>query len=60
VIGSYTSTLADLAAVTRLAAGGCLDLSASVSHVVPLDEAARAFELLETRPPQMARVVVTP
>ena len=60
VLGSYTSTLADLAAVTRLASSGCLDLSASVSHVVPLDEAARAFELLEARPPGLARVVVRP
>jgi D-arabinose 1-dehydrogenase-like Zn-dependent alcohol dehydrogenase len=60
VLGSYTSTLVDLAAVTRLAAGGCLDLSASVSHVVPLEEAARAFQLLETRPAGLSRVVVTP
>jgi threonine dehydrogenase-like Zn-dependent dehydrogenase len=60
VLGSYTSTLADLAAVARLASSGCLDLSASVSHVVPLEEGARAFELLEARPPGLARVVVTP
>jgi D-arabinose 1-dehydrogenase-like Zn-dependent alcohol dehydrogenase len=60
VIGSYTSTLADLAAVAGLAAAGCLDLSASVSHVVPLAEATRAFQLLETRPAGLSRVVVTP
>jgi propanol-preferring alcohol dehydrogenase len=60
VLGSYTSTLADLAAVTRLASSGCLDLSASVSHVLPLEETARAFELLDTRPAGLSRIVVTP
>lgn len=60
ILGSYTSTLADLRAVARLAADGCLDLKASVSHVVALDDAAQAIELLEKRPPGLARVVVKP
>ena len=60
VLGTYTSTLADLAAVAALAAGGRLDLSRSVSHRVPLAEADRALDLLAERPPGMARVVVVP
>ena len=60
VRGAYSSTLADLATVAGLAASGRLDLSGSVSHRVPLERAAEAMDLLERRPPGMARVVVVP
>jgi len=60
VRSSYSSTMQDLREVVRLAETGVLDLSASVSHRVPLDEAARAFDLLDERPPGLLRVVVTP
>ena len=60
VVGSYASTLADLEAVARLAASGQVDLSASVSHRVPLQRAQDALGLLAERPPGMARVVVLP
>ena len=60
VVGSYASTLADLEAVARLAASGRVDLSASVSHRVPLERAQDALRLLAERPPGMARVVVLP
>ncbi|HTX07891.1 MAG TPA: alcohol dehydrogenase catalytic domain-containing protein [Solirubrobacteraceae bacterium] len=60
VIGSYASTIADLGAVVHLATTGRLDLSASVSHQLPLERAAEAFELLERRPTGLARVVVVP
>ena len=51
VRGTYSSTLADLAMVAGLAASGRLDLSRSVSHRVPLEQAADAIELLARRPP---------
>jgi len=60
VIGSYTSTLADLQTVAELATSGRLDLSASVSHRVPLEDAAEALQLLERRPVGLSRVVVMP
>ena len=60
IVGSYASTLADLESVVELVLAGRLDLSASVSHLVPLAEAERAIRLLAERPPGIARVVVTP
>jgi D-arabinose 1-dehydrogenase-like Zn-dependent alcohol dehydrogenase len=60
ILGSYASTLADLEAVAELVLAGRLDLSESVSHLVPLAEAERAIRLLAERPPGLARVVVTP
>ena len=60
VVGSYASTIADLGAVVHLAAIGRRDLSASVSHELPLERAAEAFVLLERRPTGLARVVVIP
>ena len=60
VLGSYASTLADLEAVAGLALAGRLDLSASVSHRVPLADAEAAIRLLAERPPGLARVVVLP
>jgi len=60
VIGSYASSLDDLRTVTDMARSGGIDLAPSVSEVVELSEAPRAFELLEQRPPGLVRVVVTP
>lgn len=60
VLGSYASTIADLVAVVELVASGRLDVSASVSHLVPLERAREALELIERRPPGLARVVVVP
>ena len=60
VVGSYASTLADLQQACDLAVSGRLDLSAAVTHEVPLDRAPEVFELLERRPPGFARAVVLP
>jgi 2-desacetyl-2-hydroxyethyl bacteriochlorophyllide A dehydrogenase len=60
VIGSYASTIADLRAVVELAASGRLNLSAAISHRVPLARAQEALETLEQRPPGLSRVVVVP
>jgi 2-desacetyl-2-hydroxyethyl bacteriochlorophyllide A dehydrogenase len=60
VIGCYISTLADLRAVVDLAREGRIDLTASVSHRLPLERAAEAFRLLERRPPGLVRVVLEP
>lgn len=60
VVGSYSSTLADLEHVCDLAASGRLDLSSSVSHEVALERAQDAFELLERRPAGFVRTVVLP
>lgn len=60
VYGSYTSTIEDLRAVTRLALDGRLDLAAAVTHRFPLADAEKAFATLRERPPGMVRVVVEP
>jgi len=60
VVGSMGSTLSDLHNVVALASDGRLDLSASVSHRLPLTETADALALLEERPPGLMRIVVTP
>ena len=60
VIGCYVSTLADLRAVAGMALRGRLELDAKVSFRVPLDDAPRAFALLDERPPGMVRVVLEP
>jgi len=60
IIGSYSSSISDLRAVVNLAVSGRLSLEGLVSHVVSLDDAARAFEILEQRPAGMVRVVVQP
>ena len=43
VVGAYNATLEDLRAVARLATDGRLDLSGSVSTVMPLEEAVAAL-----------------
>lgn len=60
VVGSYSSTLSDLRAVADLAISGRLPLDGLVSHVIELDDASRALDLLEQRPSGMVRVVVKP
>jgi threonine dehydrogenase-like Zn-dependent dehydrogenase len=44
----------------RLAADGMLDLRELVTHVLPLAELDRAFELAATRPPGFLKAVVCP
>lgn len=60
VVGSYSSTLADLQAVTDLTRSGALDLSGSASVELPLDDAAGAFAMLQERPPGLVRMVLRP
>jgi 2-desacetyl-2-hydroxyethyl bacteriochlorophyllide A dehydrogenase len=60
VLGAMGSTLEDLRSVVELASSGRLDLSASVSHRLPLSQTAQALAVLEERPPGLMRVVVTP
>ena len=60
VKGVYTSTIDDLRAVVNLAQRGLIDLQGSVTHRFPLDQAARAMEVMAERPPGMVRVVVIP
>ena len=60
VVGSYNATLEDLRAVARLATDGRLDLSGSVSTVMPLDAAAEALAMVERRPPGLVRLVLEP
>lgn len=60
VVGSYSSTVADLQAVTDLARSGVLNLSGSASVELSLDEATGAFSMLEERPPGLVRMVLRP
>ncbi len=60
IVGSYASTLTDLKAVAELASSGKLPLEGLVSHVIDLDDAPDALDILEQRPPGMVRVVVEP
>jgi threonine dehydrogenase-like Zn-dependent dehydrogenase len=50
----------DIAGLMRLVASGRLDLSRSVSHVVPLDDVARGVERLRTKEGNSVRIVVKP
>jgi 2-desacetyl-2-hydroxyethyl bacteriochlorophyllide A dehydrogenase len=60
IVGSYASSIDDLRTVTELARSGALDLSGSASLLLDLDDAPRAFELLEERPPGLVRAVLRP
>jgi threonine dehydrogenase-like Zn-dependent dehydrogenase len=44
----------------RLAAAGTLDIEALVTHVLPLDELERAFQLATARPAGFVKAVVCP
>ncbi|MDQ0382680.1 zinc-dependent alcohol dehydrogenase [Amycolatopsis thermophila] len=59
LVGSSSSTLADLRAVVRLAEEGALDLRTSVSHRLSLDEAEEAIAMVERRDANIVRVVLT-
>ncbi|HZC10096.1 MAG TPA: alcohol dehydrogenase catalytic domain-containing protein [Mycobacterium sp.] len=59
LIGSYSSSIEDLRIVTWLVQDGLLDLSRSVSLVLPLDDVGHAFDVLDDRPPGMVRIVMT-
>jgi 2-desacetyl-2-hydroxyethyl bacteriochlorophyllide A dehydrogenase len=58
VVGAYTSSLSDLAAVIELARAGRIDPTGWVSARRPLAEIDAALALVESRPPGMVRVVV--
>ena len=60
VVGAFSASLADLRAVAALASEGHLDLSGSVSALMPLVDAAAALELLDRRPPGLVRLVLEP
>lgn len=50
----------DVETLVRLVASGELDLSRSVSHVLPLEEIARGVEMLSKKIDSPARIVVKP
>ena len=50
----------DIAGLVRLVASGRLDLSRSVSHVVPLEDVARGVDRLRTKEGNPVRIVVKP
>jgi threonine dehydrogenase-like Zn-dependent dehydrogenase len=50
----------DVETLVRLAASGELDLSRSVSHVLPLEEVVRGVEMLSKKIDNPARIVVQP
>ncbi len=50
----------DIAQLVQLVASGRLDLSRSVSHVVPLQDVARGVDRLRTKEGNPARIVVKP
>lgn len=60
VVGSYSSTIADLRAVASLAVDGALDLAGSASMRMPLDDAAEAIATVDARPPGLVRLVLEP
>jgi propanol-preferring alcohol dehydrogenase len=53
-------TIDDLRTVAALALSGKLDLRASASIQLPLDEVSEAFTLIEERPPGLVRAVLVP
>jgi 2-desacetyl-2-hydroxyethyl bacteriochlorophyllide A dehydrogenase len=50
----------DIAGLVRLVASGRLDLSRSVSHVVPLEDVAKGVKQLSTKEGNPVRIVVKP
>ncbi|MGH9056028.1 MAG: alcohol dehydrogenase catalytic domain-containing protein [Acidimicrobiales bacterium] len=60
VVGAYTSSIEDLRAVADLAGSGMLDVSGSVSAVMALDDAVRAFEVMSQPSPGLVRLVLQP
>jgi threonine dehydrogenase-like Zn-dependent dehydrogenase len=60
LLGSFGSTRQDLEQVIELVRSGRLDLSRSVSARLPLAEANRALEMLESGEGDPVRLVITP
>ncbi len=60
VLGSYGSEPAHVAELVKLAHHGRLDLSRSVSDVLPLADAARAVERVATKEGSPIRLVLSP
>lgn len=58
VRGSFGQTRAEIAELLADVASGSLDLSRSVSHVLPLEEAPTALEMLEHRHGAPVRIVL--
>ncbi len=50
----------DIAQLVRLVAFGRLDLSRSVSHVVPLEDVAQGVDRLRSKEDNPTRIVVKP
>lgn len=60
VVGAFGQTRAEVEELLDLVAGGRLDLTASVSHELPLAELPEALRMLETRQGSPARIVIHP
>ncbi len=60
VMGHEGYELSDIAQLVRLVASDRLNLSRSVSHVVPLEDVARGVDRLRTKEGNPARIVVKP
>jgi threonine dehydrogenase-like Zn-dependent dehydrogenase len=60
VLGSMGYTLEELDRVVRLAAGGELDLSRSITARYPLERAAEAFDDLHNRRGDPVRLALVP
>ncbi len=58
VVGSFGATIADVNELIDLVDAGRLDLSSSVSHLLPLDDVARALGMLHTREDHPLRIVI--
>jgi D-arabinose 1-dehydrogenase-like Zn-dependent alcohol dehydrogenase len=58
LLGSYGGTLATLQRVLQLVAGGRLDLSHSITHTFPLEEANEALRTLHEKTGEPQRVIV--
>lgn len=58
VLGSFGSHQTDLQEILRLEAAGTIDVEASVSHRVRLDEVAAGLEMLRTKRDDPQRIVV--
>jgi threonine dehydrogenase-like Zn-dependent dehydrogenase len=58
VVGSFGATRAELDELLQMLADGRLDLSRSITHRLPLEEADRALEMLRTREGHPLRIVL--
>ena len=60
IVGTYSSTIDDLRAVTLLVQSGAIDLSASASMQFSLDDVPAALQAVRDRPNGLVRAVVRP